>query len=152
MDKYSIFHTETLEKHYKILYNIVPANSGERRKLQKKLELKYGVIQTPNLLYEKHIITEFNWHTALNLSLSRFQDPDFQPGRYLKVNTVFEDPENFYEYPEFNFIISKEPVKVYEVKQTNNNRSPIVRSLGRQWAIFNCEPNYHFDHLVYERL
>ena len=46
MDKSSIFHTETLEKHYKILYNIVPADSGERRKLQKKLELKYGVIQT----------------------------------------------------------------------------------------------------------
>ena len=87
----------------------------------------------------------------MNISLSRFQDPDFQPGRYLKVKTVFEDPEKFYEYPDFNFIISKEPVKVYKVKQAYNG-SPIVNFLGRQWAIFNCEPNYHFDHLVYERL
>ena len=131
---------------------IVPANSSERRKLQKSEEMIYGVIQTPDLLYDKHIITKLSRKSAINLSLTRFQDHSFQAGLYIKVNTVFKEPEKFYEYPEFDFIISSEPVKVYKVQQVND-RPPTVHYLGKKWAIFKSEQQtYHFDPLVYQHL
>ena len=80
---------------------------------------------------------------ALNISLPRFQDPYFQAGSDVKVNTVFEDPKKFYEYPDYNLIISREPVRVYQVKQIKNEL-PTVHFLGNKWAIFTYF-TYHFN-------
>ena len=71
MDKYSIFDMATIQIHSRVIadyYKINPANSDERRELQNLLEMKYGVIKTPDLLYEKHVIREFDRNSALNLS------------------------------------------------------------------------------------
>ena len=142
----SIDPIQILKTHFKIvtdLYNISPSNSDKRRKLQKLIQMKHGVIPTPELLYEKHIIREFNESNAVNLSSPRLRNPTFQPDREPKVNTVIEDPQKFYVYSDLNLIISKEPVRIYKVKQAKN-RPPTVHFLGKQWAIFTCKPTYHF--------
>ena len=146
MDKRSIdsASTETLRNHYRIAVSIFKiSDSDTRRKLQKSIQMKHGVIPTPDLLYDKHIIREFKPEKAQSLSLQRFRGPDFQEGRQPKVNTVYEDPKKFYFHPDLNWIISKEPVNAYQVEQYCEGK-PIVRFIGKKWAIFSGEPTYHF--------
>ena len=136
---------EIVKKHFKLLtdyYRISPSDS-RRRKLQKVMQMKHGIIPTPDLLYEKHIIREFNATNAKNLSLPRLKNPAFQPDRDPKINTVIEDPQKFYVYEDLGFMISKEPVRIYQVRQAKN-RSPTTCFLSKKWAIFSCKPTYHF--------
>ena len=145
MDKYNPI--ETVKKHYKILVNvndIGPAGSDKRRKLQKLMQMNHGVIPTPDLLYEKHIQIEITAEKAIILSLKRFANSEFQPGQNPKINTVFEDPQKFFSYPDLNLIISRQPVKVYRVLQLDK-KYPIARCLGTKWAIFHGSEPYHFN-------
>ena len=137
----------TVKKHHRIvseMYRInFPATSEQRRKVQKLMAMKYGVIPTPDLLYEKHIKIELTAEKAILLSLSRFANPEFQPEQNPKKNTVFEDPKKFFFYEKLDLLISREPVRVFQVVQ-HENRDPVALFLGYKWAVFKGGPSYHF--------
>ena len=137
----------TVEKHHRIVSEMCkincPARSEQRRKVQKSMAMQYGVIPTPDLLYKKHIQTKLTVQKAILLSLDRIDNPKFQPGQYIKVNTVFDVPQKFYLYPKLHLIISSEPVKAYKVVQIHNEY-PTADFLGYKWAVFSGEPPYHF--------
>ena len=96
------------------------------------------VIQTPQELYEKHLVRKpINENKALDLSLNKRSE--LVPW----YNTTLEDPQMFYHYPDINMIISPVPVKSFQVS-TKNLDNPKAWSVGHKWAIFSySESSYH---------
>ena len=139
--------TEYHEQAILALYNNIPRPLQKVKLLHEYLRnyeslerLKFCLIATPMCLYEKHILMDSsgsryqNAINAIGLSMDR---PNIQV-----KNTVFEDPEYFYLFPEIDIMISNVPTKVYQVELHRN--SDEVCCYGKKWAIFSGEPPFHF--------
>ena len=105
---------------------------------------RYEVISTPQELYDKHLIRNpISASKALDLSLhKRLNDyVDFPILPF--YNTTFEDPKEFYYYPDINMIISPKPVKTFQVC-TKDLDQPRAWNRGLKWAVFSGT-TYHFQ-------
>ena len=128
-------------------------NDNESKDVKKVLKVKptcdngYRIVFTPKSLYGDHILPEdeFNQENAIKLSEKRYQP------RWLSENTVFEDPNTFYEChivgksliksrendQDIVFLVSARKVKTIHCYRSNSSRKwSDSEDCGENWAIF----------------